>query len=137
MGFVELFVVFILIGNIDVATCSKGGLAFLTGKAAALDVNITACRDRDILFACNIGSFYLFIHYLVMVLVAATAAAYLCFIAIAVFYGVDIYIATCMDSSVFICSNESALDIDITACVDIHISAGKHTLLVLNAMDFC
>ena len=49
--------VFILIGNIDVATCSKAGLAFLTGKAAALDVNITACRDRDILFACNIGSF--------------------------------------------------------------------------------
>ena len=43
VGFVELFVVFILIGNIDVATCSKAGLAFLTGKAAALDVNITAC----------------------------------------------------------------------------------------------
>lgn len=94
VGFVELFVVFILIGNIDVATCSKAGLTFLTGKAAALDVNITACRDRDILFACNIGSFYLFIHYLVMVVVAATTAAYLCFLTIAVLYGVDIHIAT-------------------------------------------
>ena len=42
VGFVELFVVFILIGNIDVATCSKAGLAFITSKAAALDVNIAA-----------------------------------------------------------------------------------------------
>ncbi len=37
VGFVELFVVFILIGNIDVATCcSKAGLTFLTGKGCCL-----------------------------------------------------------------------------------------------------
>ena len=129
--------VFILIGNIDVATCSKAGLAFLIGKAAALDVNITACQDRYILFACYIGSFYLFIHYLVMVVVAATTAAYLCFLTVAVCDGIKIYVTISIYVYIFNGSNESTLDVDITACVDIHISAGKHTLLVLNAMDFC
>ena len=71
-----------------------------------------------------------------MVIVAATTAAYLCFLTIAVLYGVDIDIATCLDSSVFIGSNESTLDVDITACVNIHISAAQHALLILNAMDF-
>ena len=71
-----------------------------------------------------------------MVVVAATTAAYLCFLTVAVCDGIKIYVTISIYVYIFIGSNESTLDVDITACVNIHISTAQHALLVLNAMDF-
>ena len=135
MRFLQAFVVFCRIGDIDIAAGVKLDLAFFAGKAAALQVDVAAAADGDIFRAGDEAAFYGFIDLAGVVIIVAAAAAHAAFFAVQVFNGCDIDVAAGFDSCIFSCCDNAAFDVDVAAGRKADIFTCQGALLVFDAVD--